>query len=77
MAEYGYERGGLHYTLKSTEENGRYSVEFTCHTCNETFPGETNCVSEPEAVGRTKAKLFSEHHVPVHVLTRRTGKKPN
>jgi hypothetical protein len=75
MAEYGYERGGLHYTLKSIEADGRFSVQYTCLACNETFPGESNCVSEPEAVGRTKARLFSDHYVPIHVLVKRAVEK--
>jgi hypothetical protein len=75
MAEHTYERGGLHYTLKSTEENGQFTVEWTCHACNRTFQGETFSASEPEAIGRTQAKIFADHHVPVHVLTRRGAGK--
>jgi transposase-like protein len=76
MADHAYDRGGLRYTLNSVEENGLFRVNWTCHTCNNTFEGEVSYASEAEAIGRTQATLFADHHVPVHVLTRRTPRKP-
>ena len=63
-----YERGGIAYTLAVVERNGQYYVQWHCPACDAQGETDKGCELPTEAIGRAQARVFSDHHVPVHVL---------
>ena len=69
MTSHIYERGDIAYVLTVIERNGRFFVEWKCPVCGVHRASDQGCEFASEALGRAQARLFSDHHVPVHVLS--------
>jgi hypothetical protein len=63
-----YERGGIKYFLTVTERHGCFYVGWRCPVCNVEGTVKDGCESQAEAIGRAQARVFSDHHVPIHVM---------
>jgi hypothetical protein len=64
-----YERGGIAYTLAVVERDGQFYVQWKCPICEVEGTMDHGCEVPAEAIGRAQARVFSDHHVPVHVLS--------
>ena len=63
---------GIHYTITiTTEVDDQYSVRWICPKCDKTFTSEVRFATEAEALGRAKADVYLDHHIPVHAITKR------
>jgi hypothetical protein len=72
MEYHTYERGGITYTFAVTAEQGSFCIAWTCPVCESAGSVKLRCESSNEAIGRAQACIFSDHHVPVHVMGRAT-----
>jgi hypothetical protein len=63
-----FERGGIAYSLAVVERDGQFYVQWHCPACNAEEVIPRGCHAPEEAIGRAQARVFSDHHVPVHVL---------
>ena len=68
MTALTYERGGIAYTLAVVEHEGCLYVRWKCPVCNAERETLRGCYDPDEALGRAQARVFCEHHIPVHVL---------
>ena len=68
MASHTYERGGIVYRLTVTKTDDGHTVDWECPICSERGRFAYRDESASSALGRAQAHLFSDHHVPVHVL---------
>jgi hypothetical protein len=63
-----FEWGGIAYTLAIVKHNGQFYAQWHCPTCNAEDVVPKPCHAPAEAIGRAQARVFSDHHVPVHIL---------
>jgi len=63
-----YEHGGIAYRLSVTESDGCYQVRWECPICGVSSDVQGWCDSESHAFDRGQDRLFSDHHLPVHVM---------
>jgi hypothetical protein len=67
MAAEKYALDGVSYTITVTTREDGFSGAWECSKCQVSGTPTKSCVSVAEAVARSQARLFSEHHFDAHL----------
>jgi hypothetical protein len=70
MAPYCFECDGIAYTFNPSATELGYAVSWRCPKCGAQGHYTFDEALEPTAGGRAEARVYSDHHVPVHYLER-------
>jgi hypothetical protein len=62
-----FERDDVVYTLTALRTAVGHSVMWRCTSCGNEGPYDFDDDSAAAAIGRTDARIYVEHHVPMHL----------
>jgi hypothetical protein len=64
-----FERDGIAYVISISMRQDQYVAHWTCPVCSCSGSRQIAYPTVAEARGRTEANVFTDHHVPRHVLS--------
>jgi hypothetical protein len=66
--EHRFRLGEIEYRGRMFRQDGQYAAEYACPACNQKFIASRRFASESEGTIRMLALIYTEHHVPVHLI---------